>query len=99
MVLNGLEVLTKAFKNLQNLKNYDEDSDKAYILEVDVEYPEDLHDLYSGLPFFQKELKLINAIKLYLTCMIKKLCNSDNSFDRSIKSQANTKKVRRKNSV
>ena len=86
MVLNGLEVLTKAFKNLQNLKNYDEDSDKAYILELDVEYPEDLHDLYSGLPFFQKELKLINAIKLHLTCIIKKLCNSDNSFDRSIKS-------------
>ena len=33
------------------IKNYDEDSDKGYILEVDVEYPESLHELHSDLPF------------------------------------------------
>ena len=33
------------------MKNYDEDSDKGYILEVDVEYLKDLHDLYSDLQF------------------------------------------------
>ena len=27
------------------IKNYDEDSDKGYILEVDVEHPVKLHDL------------------------------------------------------
>ena len=32
-------------------KNYDEDSDKGYILEVGVEYPKNLHDLHSDLPF------------------------------------------------
>ena len=32
------------------IKNYDEDSDKGYILEVDAEYPKNLHDLYSDLP-------------------------------------------------
>ena len=32
------------------IKSYDEDSDKGYILEVDVEYPENLHDLHR-LPF------------------------------------------------
>ena len=28
------------------IKNYDEDNDKEYILEVDVEYPKTLHDLH-----------------------------------------------------
>ena len=32
-------------------KNYDENCDKGYILEVDVEYPKNLHKLHSGLSF------------------------------------------------
>ena len=34
------------------MKNYDEYSEKAYILEVDVEYPKNLNYLHSDLPFF-----------------------------------------------
>ena len=30
------------------VKNYDEDSDKGYNLEVNVKYLENLHDLYSN---------------------------------------------------
>ena len=33
------------------IKNYDEDKNKGYIFEVDVEYPKDLHNLHSDLPF------------------------------------------------
>ena len=29
------------------IRNYDKDSDKGYILEVDVKYPKTLHDLHS----------------------------------------------------
>ena len=41
------------------IKNYDEDSDKGYIFEVDVKYPRRLHDLHSHLPFLPKRMKYI----------------------------------------
>ena len=36
-------------KFIRLIKNYDEDSNKGYILEVDVDYPKKLHDLHSDL--------------------------------------------------
>ena len=36
------------------IKNYYENSNKGYILEVDVEYPKDLNDLHSDLPFLSE---------------------------------------------
>ena len=49
-------------------KNYDEDSNKGYIFEVDVKYPKDLHNLHSNLPFLSDGMKIEkNAI-----CIIKK---------------------------
>ena len=46
------------------IKNYDEDSDKEYIPEVDVEYPENLHDLHSDLPFSPERMKIDKYKKL-----------------------------------
>ena len=46
------------------LKNYGEDSDKGYILEVDVEYPKKLHDLLSDLPFSPERIKINKCTKL-----------------------------------
>ena len=37
------------------IKNYDEDSDKGYVLEVDVKYPKNLYDLHNDLHSYQKE--------------------------------------------
>ena len=34
--------------------NYDEDSDKGYILEVDVEYRKRLHNFHNNAPFLMK---------------------------------------------
>ena len=36
-------------KFIRLIKNYDEDSNKGYILEVDVDYPKKLHDSHSDL--------------------------------------------------
>ena len=42
----------KKFSKFVNLiKNYDEECDEGYILEVDIEYPKKLHDLHSDVPF------------------------------------------------
>ena len=46
------------------IKNYDEDSDKEYIFEVDVEYPKNLHDLHSDLPFLSERMKIGKCNKL-----------------------------------
>ena len=46
------------------IKNYDEDSDKGYILQVDVEYPKNLHDLHSDLPFLPERMEINKCSKL-----------------------------------
>ena len=46
------------------IKNYDEDSDKGYILEVDIEYPKELHELHSDLPFLSERMKINKCGKL-----------------------------------
>ena len=44
--------------NGEFIKSYDEDSDKGYILEVDVKYPKNLHGLHSDLPFLPERMKI-----------------------------------------
>ena len=40
------------------VKNYDENNDKGYILEVDVKYRKSLFNLRSDLPFLRKSKKI-----------------------------------------
>ena len=54
--------LHKIYKDF--IKNYDKDSDKVYILEVDVEYPKSLQDLHSDLQFLQERMKIDKCSKL-----------------------------------
>ena len=54
------------------IKNYDKDSDKGYILEVDVKYPKNLHDLHSDLPFLPERMKTDKCNKLVYNLYDKK---------------------------
>ena len=48
------------------IKNYDEDSDQGYILEVDVEYPGNIRMSHSDLASSLKEWKLISVLSLHV---------------------------------
>ena len=51
------------------IKNYDENSHKGYIFEVDVEYTENIRMLHSDLPFLPERMKSPKCTKL--VCNIK----------------------------
>ena len=46
------------------IKNYYENSDIGYFLKVDYEYPKELHDLDSDLPFLPEKMKINKHDKL-----------------------------------
>ena len=54
------------------IKNYDEDNDKGYILEVDVEYSQYLHNLHSDFPFLPERMKINKCNKLVCNLYDKK---------------------------
>ena len=54
------------------IKNYNKDSDKGYIFEVDVKYPKHLCDLHSDLPFLPEIMKIDKCNKLVCNLYDKK---------------------------
>ena len=72
------------------IKTYDEDSDKGPILEVDIEYPKNVHDLPERI--LPERMKINKCSKL--VCNLydkKKICCSYKIIKTSIKSRANIK--------
>ena len=65
-----MEDLSKIDENF--IKNYDEHSDKGYILDADVEYPKNLHDLHSDFPFLPGRMKIDKCSKLVCNLYDKK---------------------------
>ena len=69
--VNGFKWVEKSRLSRFNeifIKNYDENSNKGYFLEVDVDYPKKLLDLHNDLPFLPGRKK-VNKIE-NLICSI-----------------------------
>ena len=45
------------------IRSYDDECDEVYILEVDVQYPENLHNFQNDLPFFPERMKIEKSWK------------------------------------
>ena len=58
--------------NEEFIKNYNENDNKGYILEVDVKYPKRLHKLHSDLPFLSERMKVNKCNKLVSNLFNKK---------------------------
>ena len=54
------------------MKNYDENNDKDYILEVDVKFPKRLHELHRDLPFLSERMEVNKCKKLICNLFNKK---------------------------
>ena len=66
---------------------------KGYILEADVKYPKELHELHNDLPFLPKRLKIDMREKLVCKLCIKKNCHTHKCSKAGSKSWAsNTRK-------
>ena len=71
--VNGIKWKKNVSKyNEKFIRNYDEDSNKGYILEVDIEYLKNLHDLHSDLSFLPERMKIDKCNKLVCNLYDKK---------------------------
>ena len=71
--VNGFKWINDVTKiDEEFIKNYNEDNDKGYILEVDVKYPKKLHDLHSDLSFLLERMKIDKCKKLVCNLRNKK---------------------------
>ena len=65
--INGFKWVEKSRLSRFNemfIKNYDENSDKGYFFEVDIDYPKKLFNVHKDLPFLTERKKVNKVEKL-----------------------------------
>ena len=63
--VNGFKLVKNTYQfNEDFIKGCNKERDEGYLLEVDVQYPEKLHDLYNDLPFLLERMKIQKVEKL-----------------------------------
>ena len=64
--VNGFKLVRNVSKIDEDfIKKYNEDGDIGYFLEVEIQYPRELHDLHSDLPFLPERMKINKCSKLF----------------------------------
>ena len=81
------------------IKHYDEESVAGYILEVEVKYPERLHNRHNDLPFLPEIMNTKKCISLFVIFMIKKICRKLKNFKTSIELWINTNECAKRGSI
>ena len=75
MPVNGFKWIKKLSKIKEDfIKNYDENNNKGYILEIDVEYQKNLFNLLKDLPFLPERKKPEKCKKLVCNIHDNKNC-------------------------
>ena len=97
---NDPKITCELVKNLSQFnenftRNFDENSNKEYFLEIDIEYPEKLFNLDKDLPFLLERKKVNTVEKLICSTEDKKKCYSYQSLKTSLKSWISFKKSAR----
>ena len=63
--VNNFESIEDIFQlNKDFTKNYNEEKDERYFLEFDAQYPENLQNLHSDLPFLSERMNIEKIEKL-----------------------------------
>ena len=71
--VNSFKWKTNMLKfNKEFIRNSDENSNEGYILDVTIDYPKDLHDLHSDLPFLPEKMRINKCNKLVCNLYDKK---------------------------
>ena len=70
--VNGFKWLDNDEINEEFIKNYNDNDNKGYTLEVDIKYPKRLHELHSDLPFLSERMKIDKCKKLVYNLFNKK---------------------------
>ena len=92
----GNNEMAEPVTNEEFIKNYNENDIKGYILEVDVKYPKNLHELYSDLLFLSERME-VNKCK-NLVCNLfnkKKYVAHINTLKQALNHRLKLKKIHR----
>ena len=78
------------------IKEYNEINDKGYVIEADVDYPQELHDLHSDMPFLPERMVINKTKKLVCNLHNKKNYVAHiNMLKQALNHELNLKKVHR----